>query len=210
MITTHRRGLADTMRMLSLHGTSHQAWDRYTDRGDWRYSVLAHGFKYNLSDIHAAIGIHQLRKLEQFLDRREAYAAAYHAAFGDLDTVELPPDHPNSRHAWHLYILRLNPERLKIDRQEFVCQLRERGIGTSVHFIPIPLHPYFAQLPLARYACPKAIDLYSRIVSLPLYPAMTEEEIQYVADSVRDVLAGSRRVKYLPAGASATPVQIAS
>src|SRR5262249_3164355 len=128
----------------------HDAWSRYTERGDWRYSVLAHGFKYNLSDIHAAIGIHQLRKLEDFLDRRALYARLYHAAFEGLDEVELPPDAPIARHAWHLYVLRLNLKRLRIDRQEFITQLREKGIGTSVHFIPIPLHPFFAQLPLAR------------------------------------------------------------
>jgi dTDP-4-amino-4,6-dideoxygalactose transaminase len=210
MITTHRRALAETMRMLSLHGTSHNAWDRYTDRGDWRYSVVAHGFKYNLSDLHAAIGIHQLRKLEQFLDTRALYAAAYNAAFADLAEVELPPDHPECRHAWHLYILRLNLDRLKIDRQDFICQLRERGIGASVHFIPIPLHPFFAQLPLVRYACPRALELYSRIVSLPLYPAMTEEEVQYVSQSVRDILERSRRPQYVSPGAPAAPIPLSA
>ena len=210
MITTHRIALAETMRMLSLHGTSQDAWTRYAERGDWHYSVLAQGFKYNLSDIHAAIGIHQLRKLEQFIDRRAAYARTYNAAFAGLDEVELPPDNPGSRHAWHLYILRLNLDRLKIDRQEFICELRERGIGTSVHFIPIPLHRFFAQLPLARYACPKALQLYSRIVSLPLYPAMTEEEVQYVAQSVRDILQRSRRVTHLSLGTPAAAVPVAS
>jgi dTDP-4-amino-4,6-dideoxygalactose transaminase len=210
MITTHRSALAETMRMLSLHGTSQDAWTRYAERGDWHYSVLAQGFKYNLSDIHAAIGIHQLRKLEQFIDRRDTYARAYNAAFAGLDEVELPPDNPERRHAWHLYILRLNLDRLKIDRQEFICELREKGIGTSVHFIPIPLHRFFAQLPLAGYACPKALQLYSRIVSLPLYPAMTEEEVQYVAQSVREVLERSRRVRYLSPGAPAAGVPLSA
>jgi dTDP-4-amino-4,6-dideoxygalactose transaminase len=206
MVTSHRRALAESMRMLSLHGTSHDAWSRYTERGDWRYSVLAHGFKYNLSDIHAAIGIHQLRKLEQFLDRRAMYAGIYHSAFEDLAELELPPDHPDARHAWHLYILRLNLDRLKIDRQDFICQLRERGIGSSVHFIPIPLHPFFAQLPLSGYACPKALELYSRIVSLPLYPAMTEEEVHYVAHAVREIVESSRRVSHV---ASRAPICVA-
>jgi dTDP-4-amino-4,6-dideoxygalactose transaminase len=209
MATTHRRALADAMRMLSLHGTSHDAWSRYTGRGDWRYSVLAHGFKYNLSDIHAAIGIHQLRKLERFLDQRAMYAGLYNAAFEGLEEVEVPPDRPGTRHAWHLYILRLNLDRLTIDRHEFICQLRERGIGTSVHFIPIPMHPFFAQLPLAGYACPRALELYSRIVSLPLYPAMTEEEVQYVAQSVRDILQHSRRTAYVAAGAPILPLKAA-
>ena len=201
MITTHRPALAQTMRMLALHGVSHEAWDRYTDRGDWHYDVLAHGFKYNLSDIQAALGIHQLRKLDQFIERRAIYAQMYHDAFGDLEEVETPPDNPHCRHAWHLYILRLNLRRLKIDRGKFIRELQQRGIGTSVHFIPIPLLRYFSRLPLAQYACPRALELYPRIVSLPLYPAMTEDQVQYVARSVREVVESSRRVRLVATGA---------
>jgi dTDP-4-amino-4,6-dideoxygalactose transaminase len=202
MVVTDRPALAESMRMLSLHGTSHDAWDRYTEHGDWHYDVVNHGFKYNLSDIQAAIGIHQLRKVEQFTEQRTLYARMYHDAFAGMQEVELPPDNPRSRHAWHLYILRLNLRRLKIDREEFISELRQRGIGTSVHFIPIPLHSFFAQLPLARYACPRALDLYPRIVSLPLYPAMTEEQVQYVAECVREVLESSRRVRFVAPGAA--------
>jgi dTDP-4-amino-4,6-dideoxygalactose transaminase len=202
MLTTPSQVLADNARMLSLHGASHDAWDRYTERGGWRYDVLAHGFKYNLSDIQAAIGIHQLRKLDQFVERRTAYAALYHRAFAGMEEAELPRDSPRSRHAWHLYILRLNLERLRIDRAEFIRQLRQKGIGTSVHFIPIPLHRFFAGLPLAQYECPRALELYPRIVSLPLYPAMTEEQIHYVAQSVREILQRSTRARFVaPAGA---------
>ena len=203
MITTHRPALAKTMRMLSLHGTSHDAWDRYTEHGNWHYDVLAHGFKYNLSDIQAAIGISQLRKLEHFIERRTLYAGIYHRGLGGLEEVELPPDNPRSRHAWHLYTLRLNLQRLKIDRAKFIHELRQKGIGASVHFIPIPLHQFFARLPLAKYPCPQAILLYPRIVSLPLYPAMTEEEVQYVAQSVREILECSRRMRLVATGAQA-------
>jgi perosamine synthetase len=201
MLTTHRPGLAKAVRMLSLHGTSHDAWDRYSEHGDWHYNVLAHGFKYNLSDIQAAIGIHQLRKLDQFIERRTAYAGMYTRAFAAMEEVESPPDNPRCRHAWHLYILRLNLQRLKIDRDQFIRELKGRGIGASVHFIPIPLHRFFARQPLARYACPRARHLYSRIVSLPLYPAMTEDQVQYVAHSVREVLASSRRIRFVASGA---------
>ena len=201
MITTHRPALAQTMRMLALHGVSHEAWDRYTDKGDWHYDVLAHGFKYNLSDIQAALGIHQLRKLDQFIERRARYARMYHEAFSDLEEVETPPDNPQCRHAWHLYILRLNLRRLKIDRGKIIRQLQQRGIGTSVHFIPIPLLRYFSRLPLAQYACPRALELYPRIVSLPLYPGMTEDQVQYVARGVREVVEGSRRAKLVATGA---------
>ena len=125
----------------------------------------------------------------------------YHDAFADLEEVETPPDNPRCRHAWHLYILRLNLRRLKIDRAEFIRELQQRGIGTSVHFIPIPLLRFFSRLPLAQYACPRALDLYPRIVSLPLYPAMTEEQVQYVARSVREVVENSRRVRFVAPGA---------
>jgi dTDP-4-amino-4,6-dideoxygalactose transaminase len=125
-----------------------------------------------------------------------------------MEEVETPPDNPSCRHAWHLYILRLNLQRLKIDREEFIRELRQRGIGTSVHFIPIPLHPFFARQPLARYACPRAMQLYPRIVSLPLYPAMTEEQIHYVAQSVQEVLECSRRVRFVASGAVAADVPL--
>jgi dTDP-4-amino-4,6-dideoxygalactose transaminase len=195
MITTHRPELAEAMRMLALHGLSHDAWNRYTDRGDWAYDVLAHGFKYNMSDIQAAIGIHQLRKLDQFVERRALIAGIYHAAFGGMDELELPPDNLLCRHAWHLYVLRLNLHKLTVDRAEFITKLKQKGIGASVHFIPIPMLRYFERLPLSQYAVPRARDLYSRIVSLPLYPAMTEEQVHYVARGVREVVESSRRVR---------------
>jgi perosamine synthetase len=200
MITTHRPALAQTMRMLALHGVSHEAWDRYSDKGNWHYDVLAHGFKYNLSDIQAALGIHQLRKLDRFIEQRARYAKMYHDAFSDLEEVETPPDNPQCRHAWHLYILRLNLRRLKIDRGKIIRELQQRGIGTSVHFIPIPLLRYFSKLPLAQYACPRALELYPRIVSLPLYPGMTEDQVRYVARGVREVVESSRRARLVATG----------
>ncbi len=195
MITTPLPRLAGAMRMLSLHGMSHDAWNRYGADGDWHYDVSAHGFKYNLSDLQAAVGIHQLRKLESFIERRTILAGMYHRAFADVEEVETPPDHPRSRHAWHLYILRLHLQKLTIDRGEFIRELRCKGIGASVHFIPIPLHSFFAGLLPARCSCSRAIELYPRIVSLPLYPGMTEEQVQYVARCVRDVVEHSRVIK---------------
>jgi dTDP-4-amino-4,6-dideoxygalactose transaminase len=203
MVTTHRAGLAETIRTLSLHGTSHHAWDRYTEHGDWHYDVLAHGFKYNLSDIQAAIGIHQLKKLEGFIEQRALYAGMYNRALAGIEEVELPPDSSRSRHAWHLYILRLNLQRLSIDRSEFIRELKRKGIGTSVHFIPVPLLHFFGQIPLARAKCPRALSLYPRIVSLPLYPAMTEEQVHYVAQCVREILERARKVRFVAPGAPA-------
>jgi dTDP-4-amino-4,6-dideoxygalactose transaminase len=204
MLTTGRADLAQTVRMLSLHGTSHDAWDRYTDHGGWHYDVVAHGFKYNLSDIQSAIGIHQLRKLEQFVRCRTGQAAVYNRELAGNDCVELPPDRAGCRHAWHLYILRLHLDRLQIDREEFIQSLRRRGIHTSVHFIPIPLHPFFARMPLAAHPCSQALALYPRIVSLPLYPALTEDQVHYIAQSVREVLEGARRPRFVAPGAVAS------
>ena len=206
MITTHRPGLAETMRMLSLHGTSQDAWDRYGDHGNWHYDVLAQGFKYNLSDIQAAIGIHQLQKLEGFIERRTLYAGMYNRALAGIEEVELPPDSPSGRHAWHLYILRLNLPRLKIDRSEFIRELRRKGVATSVHFIPIPLLHFFAQLQLAHATCPRALCLYPRIVSLPLYPAMTEEQVHYVAQCVREILERARQIRFVAPGSRAAAI----
>jgi dTDP-4-amino-4,6-dideoxygalactose transaminase len=206
MLTTGRADVAESVRMLSLHGASQDAWDRYTDHGGWHYDIVAHGFKYNLSDIQSAIGIHQLHKLEQFVNRRAEQAALYNQELGGRDYLELPPDRVGCRHAWHLYIPRLNLDRLRVDRDEFIRALRRKDIGSSVHFIPIPLHPYFARLPLANHACPGALALYPRIASLPLYPGLTDEQILYIAGSVREILEDARKPRYLPAGAAYAPL----
>ncbi|PYV42816.1 MAG: UDP-4-amino-4,6-dideoxy-N-acetyl-beta-L-altrosamine transaminase [Acidobacteria bacterium] len=211
MVVTHREDLARKIRMLSLHGTTQDAWKRYRTDGSWYYEVVAGGYKYNLSDVQSAIGIHQLRKLERFIQVRARYAQMYNQAFAGIDELELPPDRPGCRHAWHLYILRLNLETLSIGRGEFIRQLGALGVSTSVHFIPIPLHPYFAQMSLADYPCPRAMELYPRILSLPLYPAMTEEQVYYVANCVRQVVERTRKSKFIAgvaAGDSVSPAEL--
>jgi dTDP-4-amino-4,6-dideoxygalactose transaminase len=196
MVTTHSESLLETMRILCLHGISKDAWNRYTERGNWHYEVVECGFKYNLSDIQSALGIHQLRKQEQFIEIRTRYAQQYQRALEDVTEVELPPDRSSCRHSWHLYPLRLNLDTLTIDRDEFMHQLRQKGIGTSVHFIPIPLHPYFAPYAgLAHNRCPRALELYPRLVSLPLYPAMSEEEVDYVAESIKEIVMVAKKMQ---------------
>ena len=192
MVTTPRESLAARMRILALHGMNRDAWNRYAQPGNWFYEVVDVGFKYNLTDLQSAIGIHQLRKLDSFIETRTRYARIYNQEFAGLEELEVPPDKPRDRHAWHLYVLRLNVDLLRIDRQQFTEELRRRGIGVSVHFIPIPLHPFFARMYLAQRRCRRALSLYPRIVSLPLYPAMSEEQVLHVARTVKDVVASNR------------------
>jgi dTDP-4-amino-4,6-dideoxygalactose transaminase len=194
MITTADPKLAEFMRLLSLHGMSKDAWKRYTGAGSWYYEVLAAGYKDNMTDIQAALGIHQLKRLDEFIERRTHYAKLYDEAFADLPEIETPLVRSNRKHAWHLYVIKLSLERLAIDRSQFIDQLRARNIGTSVHFIPVHLHPHYkdrfgyqaGDLKNAEY-------LYDRILSLPLYPGMTEEDVQDVIGAVQDVISSNRR-----------------
>jgi dTDP-4-amino-4,6-dideoxygalactose transaminase len=194
MVLTHDEELASRMKILSLHGISKNAWNRYSDRGHWGYEVLESGYKYNMSDIQASIGIHQLRKLEGFIETRTRFAELYNSLLADVDEVELPVGKADCRHAWHLYTLRLNLERLTIGRDEFIEQLKARGVGTSVHFIPIPLHPFFAsRANLPQNRCPNALELYPRLISLPLFPAMTEAQVEYVTGAILEIARKSRK-----------------
>lgn len=192
MITTPRAALATRMRILSLHGMTRDAWNRYGRRGNWYYEVVDAGFKYNLTDIQSAVGIHQLRKLDSFIDVRRRYARLYNEAFAGVEEVETPAEGPEGSHSWHLYVLRLRLNQLSIDRNEFIEELRRKGIGASVHFIPIPLHPLFARSRLSSRGCDRALQLYQRIVSLPLYPAMSESQVDRVVSQVKSIISASR------------------
>jgi dTDP-4-amino-4,6-dideoxygalactose transaminase len=203
MVTCNDQKLAERMRVLCLHGISKDAWNRYSEKGSWYYEVTEAGFKYNLSDVQSAIGIHQLAKIERFHALRAAYVGVYNRRLADVDEVEMPPVCDYGRHAWHLYELRLNTEKLKIGRDEFIAELRRRGVGTSVHFIPIPLHPFFSKwAPEKRNRCPKAMALYRRMISLPLYPSLTMEQINYVSDCVKEIAQENAKRTLVAAGAA--------
>jgi dTDP-4-amino-4,6-dideoxygalactose transaminase len=196
MVTTNDEALVNRMRMLALHGINRDAWGRYRENGNWYYEVLEAGFKYNLSDIQSAVGIHQLHKLERSVAKRIRYAQLYTEKLAMLEELELPEPAQFGRHCWHLYVLRLNLERLSIDRASFISELRSRNIGASVHFIPISLQPFFREwVDKSENDCPECLKLYPRLVSLPLYPSMSEEEVQYVAESVRDVVTKFRKAR---------------
>jgi dTDP-4-amino-4,6-dideoxygalactose transaminase len=189
MITTFKDVLADRMRLLTLHGISRDAWKRYTSDGSWYYETVAAGYKDNMTDIQAALGIHQLRRLDGFIEARQCYARLYDQAFASLPEVETPILHSDRTHIYHLYAIRLNLERLKIDRARVIEELRARNIGTSVHFIPVHLHPFYQEYYGYRLGdLSQAEALYDRIISLPLYPRMTVSEVQEVISAVSDVI----------------------
>jgi dTDP-4-amino-4,6-dideoxygalactose transaminase len=181
-------------RVISLHGMSRDAWQRYGLGGSWYYEINAPGFKYNMTDMQAALGLMQLRKLERFQRRRAEVVAAYGAAFGGHPALEPPVARPWVEHAWQLYVLRLRLEALSIDRAQFIEELTSRNIGTSVHFIPIHLHPYYRNTYGYRPEdFPVAYGTYQRTISLPLHPGLTDDDVGDVIEAVLDVARRFRR-----------------
>jgi perosamine synthetase len=188
MVTTDDKSLADRMRMMSLHGLSHDAWERYSGGRSWDYQIVEAGYKYNMTDVAAAIGVHQLARAEAMRLERESIAKAYRAELGDLDTLELPPVPENRIHSWHLFPVRLTLDRLSIDRNAFVDALKTAGVGCSVHWRPLHLHPYYRdRFGWTPEEFPVASPVWERLVSLPLFPGMTAEERAHVVRVVRDL-----------------------
>jgi len=191
---TGEHGFLERARLLSLHGLSRDAWKRYDKGGSWRYEVLAPGFKYNMTDIQAALGLWQLRKLPAFQERRRQVVRRYTEAFQGDEALELPVERPNVEHAWHLYVLRLRPGVLRIGRDRFIEELATCNIGTSVHFTPIHLHPYYRdKYGYQATAFPVAYDSFQRMLSLPLNPRLSDQDVADVIDAVRDVVRRHRR-----------------
>jgi dTDP-4-amino-4,6-dideoxygalactose transaminase len=194
MATTENAAWAERMRIMSLHGISHDAWKRYTAEGSWYYEILDPGYKYNLTDVAAALGIQQLKKCDRFWELRQRCASWYNEGFKDVPEVTVPYVAPDVQHAWHLYVLQLNLERLRISRNEFIEHLRQENIGTSVHFIPLHLHPYYRDtFGYRREDFPHASAVFERIISLPIYPKLTATEAQRVIDTVRRLARQHRR-----------------
>jgi len=194
MITTDDDAWAERCRMMSLHGISKDAWKRYMAEGTWYYEILAPGYKYNMTDLSAAMGMAQLRKVERMWKRRSEVAARYTAAFAGIPELEPPTVCPGCQHAWHLYILRLHLEQLGIDRARFVSELHARNIGSSVHFIPLHLHPYYRRLwDYQHHDFPVAFREYKRVVSLPIYSRMSDQDIEDVIEAVADIVSTYRR-----------------
>src|SRR6266704_1418035 len=189
MLTTTNPVYAERAAIMALHGISHDAWKRYSAGGSWYYEVLQAGYKYNMTDIAAAIGLHQLARSDWLLERRRAIAQRYTEAFSRWPELETPPNPAHVEHAWHLYMLRLRPEQLTITRDEFIQELTKANIGSSVHFIPLHLHPFYRDTyRLVAEDFPAALHAYRRAVSLPLYPGMTDEDVEDVIAAVEQII----------------------
>jgi perosamine synthetase len=195
MITTEDEELADRCRVMCLHGISKDAWKRYTAEGSWYYEIIAAGFKYNLTDLAAGLGLAQLSRLNEMWERRQHIASAYMKAFSSFKELELPTILDDCQHAWHLFSLRFRTEFFEDNqpagsfRKRFIEEMKERNIGTSVHFIPLHIHPYYRDTySYEAEDFPVAYGQYQRVVSLPIYSRMTDEDVQDVIDAVGEIV----------------------
>ncbi|MEX2246306.1 MAG: DegT/DnrJ/EryC1/StrS family aminotransferase [Dehalococcoidia bacterium] len=189
MLTTDDDAIAAHCRMLALHGLSTDAWDRYTEKGSWAYRVLAPGYNYVMYDYQAALGAAQFARLDEFQTKRRRLAGRYSERFADMPALVLPGERAGTTHAWHLYVLRVRPEMFPQGRDALIDGLRTRGIGTSVHFIPIHHHPYYRETyGWAPGDFPVADLAFDTMISLPLYTRMTDRDVDRVAAAVEEVV----------------------
>jgi dTDP-4-amino-4,6-dideoxygalactose transaminase len=173
---------------MRLHGMNADAWKRYAATGSWRYDVADAGYKYNLTDLQAGLGLTQLAKSVSMWRRRAEIADRYQRALRSLDAYETPMYRSNIDHAWHLYVVLIRPERLRIGRDEVISELKKRGIGTAVHFIPLHLFSYYQKRWGYRPGqFPVAEDYFNRCLSLPLYPTMADEDVETVIEALEDI-----------------------
>ena len=196
MAVTNDRSLAERMRLMCLHGLSSDAWNRFEAAASWDYRIIAAGFKYNMTDIAAALGIHQLARAEEMREARESIAVRYREGFVDVDEVQLPSFSEDRVHAWHLFPIRLRLGHVTMDRNTFIDELKSADVGCSVHWRPLHLHPYYAE----RFGWkpddfPVATNEWQRLVSLPIFPSMTGDECDYVIRMVRDLCRRIRKVR---------------
>lgn len=188
MAVTNDKDLADHIRLMSLHGLSHDAWGRYSGGGSWDYRIVKPGYKYNLTDIAAAIGCHQLNRAEEMRRQREEVAKLYLQELASVEEIGLPATSPNRLHSWHLFPIRLNLDKLSIDRNQFLEEMKASRIGCSVHWRPLHLHPlYQERLGWNANHLPAATMLWNQIISLPIFSSMSVEEARHVVETVKDL-----------------------
>lgn len=189
MVTTENSDYLSRMKTMRLHGINRDVFDRYTsNKPSWFYEVVEPGYKYNMTDVAASIGIHQLKKACAFQERRAWIAEKYNKAFANLPLTTPFVKRPEDTHAWHLYVLQLDLEAINVDRDRFIELMVEQNIGTSVHFIPLHIQPYWRdKYNYQENDFPIALDVFSRAVSLPIYPKMTDADVQRVIEAVKTV-----------------------
>jgi perosamine synthetase len=178
MITTDNKKWAERMRILSLHGMNRDAWKRYSQKGSWYYEVIEPGYKYNLTDLAASIGVHQLRKIEKYYQKRKKIAQLYTRAFQAIPFIQPLEELPERKHIWHLYVIKTK------NRDNFIEKLKKHGIGTGVHFIPLRIHPAWK----GKEKFVVAEEVFRKIISLPIYPKMTIREANYVIKTIKKIL----------------------
>ncbi len=201
MLTTNNDAYAERAAVMRLHGIGKDAWKRYSRTGSWKYQVVEAGYKLNLPDILAAVGLAQLRKCDRFYEMRRSVAELYRNKLAQLEELELPPVGPdNSEHAWHLFIVRAKSNLLELDRDAFIEQLKDAGIGTSVHFIPLHRHPFYQQhYGVGPAAFPNADDAYLRSISLPVFPGLTNEQVHIIIETITQIVHQSRKRRIVAA-----------
>ena len=196
MFVTNNEAYANRAKLMRLHGISGDAWKRYAKEGTWHYDVTDAGFKMNMPDLLAAIGLAQLRKADWFHQRRREIAYMYLALLSTIEELEMPAF--SDGHSWHLFIVRLRPAHLDRSRQEFIEDLKYAGVGTSVHFIPLHLHSFYhRRYGYKRGDFPNAENAYERAISLPIYPAMSNADVEHVANTIKQIVQANRVRVYL-------------
>lgn len=183
-ITTNDKKLYERLLLFRAHGITREKALLTRDEGSWYYEQHLLGYNYRITDIQAALGISQLGKLESFLRKRREYSTIYNQAFSQVDGIIIPLQLKNTNSAWHLYIIQLELSKLRVGRRDIFEELRQRNIGVNVHYIPVYYHPYYQKLGYQKGLCPIAEALYESIITLPLYPKMSEQDIQYIIQNV--------------------------
>lgn len=195
MAVTDRDDLAERMRIMSLHGMSKDAWKRFTARGSWYYEIVAPGFKYNMTDVAASLGLSQLARAEELLNARVSVAKRFIEGLRDVPEVETPVELPNRKHSWHLFAVQLRLDLLDIDRSQFIEEMKARGVAASVHWLPLHKQPYYVQTyGYVPSDFPVAAAVWPRLVSLPIFPSMTDEEVDHVVRVVGDIARQHRKL----------------
>jgi len=188
VVTTNDEALADRIRRLTLHGISRDAWKRYSAEGTWYYEVLEPGFKCNLTDVAAAIGITQLKRMPEFYRRRSELAQRLTNGLKGLPGITTPTSVTYGSNIWHLYVIEVDQEKTGIFRDDMISEIKKLNIGTSVHFIPLHRHPAYAPYGLTATNLPVSEEVFTRIISLPLYPSMTDQDADDVISAIKQLI----------------------